>query len=199
MYQEDKEDKDKVKSLEEVGLYKGKYKGWMETFTGKRVNPLCLKEDDVCIIDIAHSLSLTCRYSGHCKLFYSVAEHSVRVSRIVGEELALAALLHDAAEAYFGDVIRPLKFKFPDMVEAEKNALYVIFERYGIMLYTTEVRAIKEADNILIATEARDLMSHGELWDNLPEPLPDKVLPYKTPKIAEESFLYSFNAYGGKE
>ena len=87
---------------------------WMDTFTGKRIDVLRVKADDICIEDIAHSLALQCRFNGHCPRFYSVAEHSVRVSELCekigyGREDCLMALLHDAAEAYLGDIIRPVK------------------------------------------------------------------------------------------
>ena len=88
---------------------------WMDTFTGKRIDVLRVQPDDVCIEDIAHSLALQCRFNGHTPRFYSVAEHSVRVSELCekigyNRETRLMALLHDAAEAYLGDIIRPVKY-----------------------------------------------------------------------------------------
>ena len=81
----------------------------MVTFTGKLVNPLDLTPQDVDIRDIAHHLSNMCRWQGATRHFYSVAEHCVHVSRLVPTGYALLALLHDAAEAYMGDAIRPIK------------------------------------------------------------------------------------------
>ena len=86
---------------------------WIETFTGKRVNPMHLDEELIDINDIAHSLALQCRFVGHCLMFYSIAEHSILVADTVHKEMisryttavkdsykltCLAALLHDAAE-----------------------------------------------------------------------------------------------------
>jgi len=182
-----------------AGLYKGRYKGWMETFSGRRVNPLNIRKSDISIKDIAHALSLICRYGGHSKVFYSVAEHSIRVSYVIDPEYKLAALLHDSAEAYLGDIIRPLKHNFPEIIEAERRALHTIFLKYGIKIDTEGEEAIKRIDNILCATEARDLMSHVELWGGLPQPLSGKIKPYPDSEVAEVSFLYLFEVYGGRE
>jgi len=184
-----------------VGLFDGKKKGWMETFTGRKVNPLELKEEDICIEDIAHSLSLICRYNGHCKVFYSVADHSIRVARMLeGSGWELGALMHDSAEAYLGDVIRPLKYQSNDLIEHENRALNVIFSKYGIDLNLRATQSIKDMDNIFIATEARDLMSSsGKEWSNLSKPLEDKIVPYLDYQWVKEKFLKLFREYGGKD
>src|SRR5438128_12538670 len=81
---------------------------WMQTYTGRAFYPLDPRLDDICIEDIAHALSMLCRYGGQCQEFYSVAEHSVLMSYAVNPQHALWALLHDATESYMGDLIRPL-------------------------------------------------------------------------------------------
>lgn len=188
--------------LDEVGLYKGKHKGWMETFTGKKVNPLELRIEDIDIVDIAHALSQMCRYGGHCHKFYSVAEHSVRVAVKIGEEglysLRLAALLHDAEEAYLGDVIRPLKYSFPTLVEAGLQAQYVIYKAFKVSIDDVGINAIKMLDNVLIATEARDLMVNSAMWDNLPTPLPETITPIPQHQ-AKDIFLAKFKEYSAHE
>lgn len=183
-------------SFDDVGLYPGRYKGWMETFGGRKVNPFNVKEEDVDIRVIAHSLSLTCRYGGHCKVFYSVADHSIRVADIVEPKYQLAALLHDAGEAFLGDVIRPLKYNLPIIQEAEERALKVVMGKFGVD-WSEDVReAVKQADNIVGATEGRDLMYHVEDWGKLPEPLEAKIRPMSFLE-AEIIFLSMFRHYGG--
>jgi hypothetical protein len=81
----------------------------MQLLSGKAFYVTDPKPEDIDILDIAHSLSMQCRYNGHTKGFYSVAEHSVLVANLVPPRLRLQALLHDASEAYVGDVIRPIK------------------------------------------------------------------------------------------
>lgn len=90
---------------------KGRY---IRTFTGRMVNPLELKPSDVCIEDIAHHLSLLCRYTGACPMHYSVAQHSVLVARYLQKNgasvaLQIAGVLHDSGEAYFNDLASPVK------------------------------------------------------------------------------------------
>jgi hypothetical protein len=92
---------------------------WMMTFTGGTFYPYDMRDEDFRVEDIAHALSMLCRYGGHCREFYSVAEHSVHVSRIVPPEDALAGLMHDATEAYLVDMPRPIKAGFPQYKDME--------------------------------------------------------------------------------
>jgi 5'-deoxynucleotidase YfbR-like HD superfamily hydrolase len=113
---------------------------------------------EITIDDIAHGLSLTCRYAGQCSGFYSVAEHSVLVSH-VATHAKLAALLHDAAEAYVGDMSRPLKLLLPDYKTIERRIEREIFLRVGIEWPPPP--EVKLADHRLLAAEQAVLMPAG--------------------------------------
>lgn len=127
---------------------------------------------------IAHALANQCRFNGHCREFYSVAQHSCLVSEAVLPEFAKEALLHDAAEAFMGDMVRPLKALLPEYRAYENIVEQVIAEKFGLPFPMSPV--IKVADLVLLATEQRDLLSIGvSPWASLKgvEPLPFKIHP----------------------
>jgi uncharacterized protein len=137
---------------------------WIETFTGRRFYVLDPRAQDVSIDDIAHALSMICRFTGHVREFYSVAEHSVRTSYACLPEDALWGLLHDASEAYVSDMSRPLKHT-PEMLhyrEAEHRIMNVIADHFG--LDHQEPASVKLADSRLLLTEKRDLMPASPKW-----------------------------------
>jgi hypothetical protein len=114
------------------------------------------------IADIAHALSNICRYSGQCSSFYSVAEHSLHVSNVV-EEFQLEALLHDATEAFLGDITRPLKQLLPQYKEIEASVEDAIFARFG--LDTSSKAVVKAADLRVLAAEQSQVMPVGtDYW-----------------------------------
>lgn len=161
---------------------------WILTWTGKTFRPLRPDPATVDIRDIAHALSLLCRFNGHCREFYSVAEHSVRVSREVPPQDALAGLLHDAAEAYVSDVPRPVKDQLDGFRDREDELLEVIFEALGVAWPLP--LSVKRFDDRLLATELRDLMA--PLPEPLPfEPLAETIEPWSA-QHAEALFLARF-------
>lgn len=116
--------------------------------------------------DIAHSLAMQCRFNGHCGLFYSVAQHSIIVADLVPAEYQLQALLHDATEAYIGDIVRPLKQALPDLRQIEHHIWHAICARFDIDPVLPA--CIHDADMIALATERRDLMpEHQDEWECL--------------------------------
>lgn len=129
---------------------------WMMTYTGRKFFPLDPRAEDIDLKDIAWGLAHQCRYNGHGRFYYSVAEHSVLLSTHFAETtLAREALLHDAAEAYIGDVIRPLKRSLPQFVEIEAKLERVIFGRFGLPL---ALRAeVKAADTTILTDERNRL------------------------------------------
>ncbi len=165
---------------------------WILTYQGHRFHYLNPSIDEIDIRDIAHALSLKCRFSGHCKVFYSVGEHSIRVADQLQENLKLSGLLHDAAEAYMPDVPRPIKVQF-GLDKYENTIKKLIVKKYGLV---SDPR-IKDMDNILLATEARDFMPNMDGWAKLPEPLPYKIIPYVA-GAAETIFRINFELFGGR-
>lgn len=147
---------------------------WMQTFTGRRFYPTSPRAEDVDPVDIAHALSLLCRYGGHTSKFYSVAEHCWLMSYAVEPQYALAALLHDATEAYVCDVPRPLKKSLTGYKEIENRVWREIVQRFGIQdlldegagdspLWEYELpAAVHEADNRILLDEKAALMAPTE-------------------------------------
>lgn len=163
---------------------------WIQTYSARPFYPVNPRPDDVYIEDIAHSLSLQCRFNGHCHHFYSVAEHSVRVADILPVDLQLWGLLHDAAEAYVSDLPRPIKVHLPEYQRAEEVVLCAVAEKFGLSWPMPE--RVREADDRLLVTEARDLMGPPpQSWGLSAEPLPETIEP-RTPAQAEALFLKRF-------
>ena len=165
---------------------------WIQTYSGQRFNPTKPVPEAIVIQDIAHSLSMQCRFSGHVKQFYSVARHSVMVSYICDMKDALWGLLHDASEAYLVDVPRPLKQsgKFDSYLFFESQMQEAVCQRFG--LPDSEPDSVKKADKIMLATEARDLMAPlREDWIQTIEPLLFKIDPLP-PEEAKKAFLKRF-------
>lgn len=171
---------------------------WVQTWSGKRFYPFAPDVDSIDILDIAHALAMTCRYGGHCKQFYSVAQHSVLVASKAPAELALRALMHDAPEAYTGDLVRPIK-KHPEMVVfqwVEETVERAICAKFDLPFPIMNL-AIKRLDNRILNDE-RDavLVPTDDLWDvpGAGEPLGVVIKPW-SPEVAREKFLNAFEEY----
>ncbi|HKJ94091.1 MAG TPA: phosphohydrolase [Gammaproteobacteria bacterium] len=168
---------------------------WILTYTGQQFDLLQPKADQISVTDIAHALAMTCRFGGHVERFYSVAQHSVWVSKQVPDEKhAFAALLHDAAEAYVSDVVRPLKQWLPEFREIEDRVQAAIAERFGLSVDELEHPEIKKTDMRALATERRDLMAvDNSAWPCLSgvETSMFTIKPLSARK-AEQAFLDRF-------
>jgi 5'-deoxynucleotidase YfbR-like HD superfamily hydrolase len=169
----------------------------MQCYTGRAFFPFDPRPEDVHPLDVAHHLGHKCRFNGAVLRFYSVAEHSVRASHIpllAGRRpLQLAALLHDAPEAYGPDVVRPWKIGLAllgigALKRLEQVIAKVVGERFSVDLANLPPE-VKHADLVMLATERRDLMAPSDLeWHDLPAPLEERIKPW-SPREAELRFL----------
>jgi len=166
------------------------------TACGKPFWVLDPRPEDIRILDIAAHLSRICRYNGALRddiEIYSVAQHSVLVSEHVPPEHALEALLHDAAESYVGDRVRPVKHATPGFDIEEHGVDQAIRRKYG--LPPKQTPCVKAADNEASATERRDVCPENMRvdWGPMPDPWPEKIVPL-LPSAARSLFLERFIA-----
>lgn len=160
---------------------------WIQTYSGRQFWPLDARESEIDITDIAHSLSMQCRYNGHCEEFYSVAEHCVHVSYYVEKKNAMWGLLHDASEAYLCDIPRPLKPYLSEYKDIEANLMKVIAKRFNLEL--PEPANVKDIDNRIVTDEKLLNMKKPPVeWSVNFEPL-GVELQYWTPKQAKYRFI----------
>ena len=145
---------------------------YLQTVSGRFVNPFDPDPEQLAIDDITRALANTCRFGGHCRSFYSVAQHSVIVSGLVEQrggdaEDAFAALMHDATEAYLGDMPHPIKHRSAlgeAFKAAEDHLEQALRARFNIK---PDVPEIKRADRALLATERRALSTEDWHWPEL--------------------------------
>lgn len=163
---------------------------WMETYTGAQYYPADPRVEDVRLLDIAHHLSMECRFCGACHRFYSVAEHCVHVSRVVPKDYALVGLLHDAPEAYIKDIHRPLKVSLGNYKDLERLNWAVIAERFRL---PAKIPAeVHYADNAVLMAERAQLMAPtGRAW-NIPVTPADITVQAWSPELAKREFLWRY-------
>lgn len=184
---------------------------WIQTHSGVAFNPDRAEPHDVRVEDIAHALSHICRFNGHTKHFYSVAQHCVMATEMFWElnlgpvplesftesnlDVLMAVLLHDAHEAYTGDCPRPLtRYRTDEAKIVDEHLQRIIFEAVGARLPTPlEKAAIKRIDDIMLATEKRDLLAKQIEWPGfvLPEPDKEKIYGWDS-ELAKNRFLSFF-------
>jgi uncharacterized protein len=170
-------------------------KAWIQTFTNRKFHILAPQPEEICIEDIAHALALQCRFTGHVKWHYSVAQHSVYASQIVVPGFEFEALMHDASEAYICDMSRPLKHYTPAgaaYLEVEAKIEAAIAARFG--LQTPMSAEVKNADNLVLYAEKAQLMP-PMVWDTRWAATEDQAaikIERWTPEEAEQIFLNRF-------
>jgi len=169
---------------------------WLETYRGRRVDFEAPDPATICIADIAHSLAMQCRYTGQCQRFYSVAEHSVFCSRWLeahghDRRLQLLGLLHDAAEAYLGDLHPYLKRLFPEWNTYAARLDAAIYEALRLSPPTNDEQQIVDlADEVALATEIREqMLSGGCGWDIPADPAEEPHIEYWGPPQAAWAFV----------
>ena len=173
----------------------------IETYSGNWFDILNPQSEQLNIVDIAHSLSLLCRFTGHVKHFYSVGQHSLLGSYIISEDNALEFLLHDAAEAFLGDMNRPLKHLTaagPAYQKIEENIMRVIRLKFGLPMIQSE--CIYRVDNQMLYAEKEQLMTSlpwtkeskegCQVTDIMPATI--KISEF-LPLFIENAFLNRFN------
>ena len=169
----------------------------------RQFHPLSPRRSEITIETIAYGCAGEPRFAGHTRPRYFVAEHCVRVSRLLAQwgyspKVQLAGLLHDAAEGLgFRDLPSPVK-RAPRMAGyrvAERNCQRVVYRKFGLPPW--EPVAVKRADMVLLATERRDV-KRATIWDrDLPAPLPGRIKPWSS-RRAEREFLKRFRELGGR-
>lgn len=175
---------------------------WMQTFTGNKFYPLDPRPEDIRIQDIAHALAMICRYNGHSAQFYSVAEHSVLVSKgvkrlqeISDPEEQFLGLMHDAAEAYICDIIRPVKRNIIGYEKAELKIMEAIATRFD-MIAASKTTLVDKVDNLILYDETKELMGRGcEDWHKKYYPGLGCDIGAWSPLVAEDIFLTTFRTF----
>lgn len=169
---------------------------WSQTYSGRQFYPMDPQPEDIDIVDIAQALSMQCRFNGHVSQFYSVAEHCVLLSHQVPAENALWALLHDATEAYVGDMIRPLKKHMPEYQAAEHRVMVAIAERFGIEPVMPS--SVRDADNRILLDERLALLGPIPAdWGIAGEPLGVEIRAW-TPQQARAAYEARFAELSGE-
>jgi hypothetical protein len=177
--------------------------GWIQTYTGKKFYLTDPTPDMVCLEDIAHALSMQCRFAGHTKQFYSVAQHSILVANLITEdELKIYGLLHDASETYLVDIPKPLKQLIPKYKSLEIRAMKAIAAKFNLSIDSFYDSIVTTADLTALRIEAKSPTLFDTNVDNWAGSLPDTEqnmsIISMEPKIAKDSFLRAAGMLGLK-
>lgn len=172
-------------------------KAYIATYTGKKFFLLEPRIEDIDVIDIAHALAMQCRWTGHCRFHYSIAQHAYYCSLLGPESEAFHRLNHDDSEAYISDMNRPLKH-YTDAgtayMKVEEPLQNLIYDAFG--LSRIEPASVKLADNAMLYTEKAQIMGYkfgeAEKWsvDEAQAPI---TIEQWSPEKAERMFLTRFH------
>ena len=164
---------------------------YISTVSGKRFYFNAPTRDMIDVQDIAHALGNLCRFTGQCREFYSVAEHSVLMSRLVPAHRALEALLHDATEAYCADLARPIKNTLPGYRAMEDRIWQAVAYKFDLPLQMSQ--EIKVWDMAMLKREVEVLLPpHCAVELNLPGHSADVNLHMWSPRHARFMFLQRY-------
>ncbi|MBQ8083587.1 MAG: phosphohydrolase [Clostridia bacterium] len=162
--------------------------GPMNTISGVLLDPQNVKPDDIRLYDIAHPLSFICRGVGQVKHFLSVGQHCINCAkeaegRGYSDRVILACLLHDGAEAYVSDIIRPVKVLLNNFEEIEERFQEAIYAHFGLEDLTDEERELVHLiDDAKLWNEAKELFAHVE---DLEPPLLSTIPNFKVRDFQE--------------
>lgn len=166
--------------------------------------PDLMRPGDVLLRDVVHSLAMLCRFNGHLREFYSVAEHSVLVAALAefygDDEAIIPALLHDAHEAYTGDVPRPVKRLVPEFAAYEAKVEAVV--RKGLDLPGPAHAVwgrVAEYDNAILHREMKTLRKVTPDWydEEVELEIPAHILPRCwAPEHARQTLGWNLRQYG---
>lgn len=168
---------------------------YITTFSGLHVDPLDLQPEDVSLLDIAHHLSMQCRWSGATKHHYSVAQHAWHCSFLVPEDQAYDALHHDDAETYLQDMAKPLK-NHETLGQAYRGAEQRIERviREALDVHFPVSAEVKDADLLMLCAEADQLVHGRKHWTYYHDlPAADVEIKKWTPEKAERRWLARHN------
>lgn len=169
-------------------------RAWIQTYSGGVFHILDPQQDEINIVDVGHALAMLCRFTGHVRRFYSIAEHCVLGSRLVPQKDALWFLMHDASEAFINDINRPLKHFTgigSEYLPVEANIMKAICQKFR--LPAEEPSSIKKVDNAMLYAEKEQLLAPMD-WDFKWGDVKSADVKVKcwAPEVAEVEFLHRF-------
>lgn len=157
----------------------------IRTFTGKVFDLELMDPNSICIEDIAHALSQTNRFAGHLEHPYSVAQHCCIACDFAPEHLKLEALLHDASEAYLGNMPSPFKKMLPDFIKIEDRLMKVIAKKFGFQYPLS--KEIKSIDKELLDLEWESFVNKTYT-----------TISYWSVEDSKRNFMYYYHKYSSK-